>query len=542
METLTPTSVTTNPAISWVGALFPSLPDFLFVTLLIWLFAGGGGKGLLADGDTGWHIRTGDYILAHHAVPHKDIFSFTRPDAPWYAWEWLSDVIFSALHQAWGVKGIAFLAGVLVCGTAAVLFSQMLWSGGDIFFSLAAALLANGASMVHLLARPHLFTFLLLAVSLWILARDRKQPDRLIWLLVPVTAVWVNVHGGFLALIVCLGLTAAGYGLQWLFGRSAADLFFLRRYAAVTAICGVATLINPYGWGLHKHIVDYLNSSFVMDTVQEFQSPSFRGEYMLQFEVLLLAGIAISGILLAKKRFVEALLILFWARASLTSVRHVPIFVIVATPLLVAQLSAGWNEVTRGKPRTSILGIFRDLGNEFSGKGLRPTIWAPLAVLILGMSMASAKTGDIWPAGFPKERFPIAMVNRYGTLLAPPSGQVLRIFTSDQWGDYLTYRFYPRMRVFVDGRSDLFGAALGKEYIHMAQGNYDWEQLLDSYRIDIAMVPLEWPLAELLKRNPRWLLLKDDGLGILFERRSTVLMKSEVSAESSHSIDKNVRP
>ncbi len=504
------------------------------------MFLGGGSKTMLGDGDTGWHIRTGDYILEHHAVPHSDIFSFTRPAAPWYAWEWLSDVIFSTLHRVWGVKAVALLAGILVCGTATVLFGQMLWGGGDIFFSLAAALLANGASMVHFLARPHLFTFLLLAISLWILARDRKRPSGLIWLLAPITALWVNLHGGFLALIVCLGLAAFGYGLQWLFSRNADDLFFLRRYAAVAAVCGVATLINPYGWGLHLHIIEYLRSSFVMDTVQEFQSPSFRGEYMLQFEVLLLGGIAISGILLAKKRFVEALLILFWAQAALTSVRHVPIFVIISTPLIVGQLSESWNEWTRGKTRNSIAGIFRDLGNEFSGKGLRLTIWIPIAVIVVGMSMSSAKAG-VWPTDFSKDHFPIELVNRYQALLAPVSGQMPRIFTSDQWGDYLTYRFYPRIRIFIDGRSDLFGAEFGKEYLKIAQGGYEWESLLDRYRIDVAIVPVEWPLGELLKRSPSWRVVKDDGLGILFERRSLVLMKNEVSAESSNSSVKKLR-
>src|SRR5580693_3835190 len=99
MEAVTTTCVPTSPATSWAGVLFPSLADFLFVTLLVWMFLGGGGKTMLADGDTGWHIRTGDYILEHHAVPHSDIFSFTRPAAPWYAWEWLSDVIFSTLHR-----------------------------------------------------------------------------------------------------------------------------------------------------------------------------------------------------------------------------------------------------------------------------------------------------------------------------------------------------------------------------------------------------------------------------------------------------------
>jgi hypothetical protein len=117
-----------------------------------------------------------------------------------------------------------------------------------------------------------------------------------------------------------------------------------------------------------------------------------------------------------------------------------------------------------------------------------------------------------------------------------------RIFTSDEWGDYLTYRFYPRIRIFVDGRSDLYGAALGKEYVKLASGNHEWEQLLDRYGIEIAIVPVEWPLAELLKRNNSWRLVKDDGLGILFEHRTPVLMKSEVSAERFNSITRYLLP
>jgi hypothetical protein len=530
METLTTIPASTGSAPSRAGILFPSMVDFFFGALLLWLFVGGGGKSLLGDGDTGWHIRTGDYILEHRAVPRKDIFTFTKPDEPWFAWEWLTDVIFAKLHQTWGLKGIVLLAGVLLCGMATILFCHMMWSGGNVFFALAASLLANGASTVHFLARPHVFTFLLLALSLWILARDRRRPDGAIWLLAPLTAVWVNLHGGFLAVIVCLGLTAAGYGLQWLFSRSAENLFFLRRYSILAALCSLATLVNPYGYRLHLHILEYLRSSFVMDAVQEFQSPTFRGENMLQFEFLLFAGLAAAGVLLTKKRFVEALLILFWAQASLTSVRHVPIFVIVAAPILVVLLTEFWTSWTIHKSRNSITGILRDLGAEFSSKSLRVSIWVPVIVFAMGISMTRAK-GDTWPEDFPKVKFPVALVNQYTERLAPMSGQIPRTFTSDQWGDYLTYRLYPRIRVFVDGRSDLFGPALGREYVHVAGGNYEWESLLDRYRIDMALVPIDWPLAELLKRSPRWRLVKDDGLGILFERRTPVLMKTEVSAE-----------
>src|SRR5204862_6183208 len=105
----------------WAGLLTPSLTDIFFAGVLLWFFLCGGGKALLGDGDTAWHIRTGDYILQNHAVPHQDIFTFTRPDAPWFAWEWLSDVLFSKVHSAWGVKSVALLAGCALCAMARVL-------------------------------------------------------------------------------------------------------------------------------------------------------------------------------------------------------------------------------------------------------------------------------------------------------------------------------------------------------------------------------------------------------------------------------------
>src|SRR5215510_8350539 len=304
MQVLTTTSAPLVRTDRRIRIFTPSLTECFFAALLLWLVLGGGGKSLLGDGDTGWHIRTGDYILEHRVVPHKDIFTFTRPSEPWFAWEWLTDVLFAGLHRIWGVKSVALLAAVVLCGAATILFCHMLWSGGNIFLALAGALLANGASSVHFLARPHAFTFLLLALSLWLVARDRRRPDRAVWLLVPVTAVWVNMHGGFIALIVCLGLMTAGYALEWLLVGDADSRFFTRRYFTLGGVCSLATLVNPYGYRLHLHIIEYLRSSFVMESVEEFQSPKFRGENMLQFEFLLFAGLALVGIMLARKRFV----------------------------------------------------------------------------------------------------------------------------------------------------------------------------------------------------------------------------------------------
>ncbi len=115
----------------WARLLVPSLSDFFFLAILIWLFmsAGSAGwQGLLVDGDAGWHIRTGEYILDHHAVPRHDLYSFSKPDAPWYAWEWGSDVIDGSLHRLAGLKGVVLMAGVVIALFATTLVRQR-WSG-----------------------------------------------------------------------------------------------------------------------------------------------------------------------------------------------------------------------------------------------------------------------------------------------------------------------------------------------------------------------------------------------------------------------------
>ena len=86
--------------------LVPSFSDWLFVALLVWLFMPGAGWfGLLADGDTGWHIRAGEFILQHHALPRHDLFSFSKPGEPWYAWEWLADAAFATVWRWIGQFG-----------------------------------------------------------------------------------------------------------------------------------------------------------------------------------------------------------------------------------------------------------------------------------------------------------------------------------------------------------------------------------------------------------------------------------------------------
>src|SRR5450756_459954 len=417
--------------------LAPSLLDVFFGALLLAAFAHPEGmRSLLSDGDTGWHIRTGEMILETGRAPVADPFSFSRPGQPWFAWEWLADVILAGTWRWRGLAGVAALSGALLALAATALLARMLSSGSGLWIGVGAALVAVSASSAHYLARPHVFSILFYTLALWILAEDRWRRGPLVWLLVPLTALWVNLHAGFVAWLATLGLLLVLCAAQ-------RDWFQVRRYGSLTALCSLASLLNPYGWQLHLHIARYLNSSWIMDHVQEFQSPQIRSEGMIVFALLLLAPLALAP---QAGRF-EALLVLVWGFLALRSARHIPFFAIAAAPVLASGAAAYWARLASRAGTGAPLRIFWELAQEY-GRRPRASLWLPLSAAVVIVAAPAV--------GFPDTVFPVRAVERNLARLTPPS-LMPRILTSDQWADYLIFRLYPEQRVFLDGRSDFYG-------------------------------------------------------------------------------------
>jgi hypothetical protein len=119
-----------------------------------------------------------------------------------------------------------------------------------------------------------------------------------------------------------------------------------------------------------------------------------------------------------------------------------------------------------------------------------------------------------WPTGFSPEFFPVRMVSRYADALASS-----RVFTFDQWADYLIYRNYPRQRVFLDGRHQYYGEKIVRDYLKLRSGDLAWKDLAAKYRFDLALCSPNTPLATLMKSDPEWRIVEDDGVAILFAKK-----------------------
>src|SRR2546421_4189631 len=175
----------------------PSLADFAFLMPIAFLFGRMDGvKTLLSDCDTGWHIRTGEWIVANHRVPLQDIFSFSKPGAPWFAWEWLSDVLMAGLNALGGLEAVVMASILMLALTFTALFLLVRRKANPLV-AILVTMLAAAASSIHFLARPHLFTLIFLVLFYAALERVREGRGRIggvpILAVLPlVTILWTN--------------------------------------------------------------------------------------------------------------------------------------------------------------------------------------------------------------------------------------------------------------------------------------------------------------------------------------------------------------
>jgi hypothetical protein len=221
---------------------------------------------LLGHYDLGWHLAAGDLIRERGAVPFQDPWSFTLADKQWYNLSWGWDVVASLLYQYAGFGGL--VVSVVACGAVIVGY-------------LASVCLARGASVVavgiavflacllypsfvtppniYLAAAPNTATMVFAVIFYGECLRRTRW-----FLLPPMMALWVNLHGGF----------PLGFGIIGLFGGVALlrrDWAGVKIFGYAAAGCVAAILVNPLGWHIHDGVQATLGH-FVQANITEWAS------------------------------------------------------------------------------------------------------------------------------------------------------------------------------------------------------------------------------------------------------------------------------
>jgi hypothetical protein len=505
----------TSPVERAVARCLPALVDLLFVCVLFGVLFGLGGRTLGDDGDAGWNLRIGSYILAH-GIPRAEFMLSTTRGQPTVYWEWLSQTLYAVALRLGGLNGVVALAAVFVALTSALLFAGMRRRAIPLALALPLALVAIGLTSITWTARAQLFSLLLTVLWSECLWRYWRSGDRRhLWLFPPAMALWVNLHGGFIAGLILLGVTAA---VAWLFParRGLAD-----PRALTLALAGslAATLVNPWGPGLITHIVSFFQNPLITRSIQEFQSPDFHSLSMQLF-LAMVFGLAGVWVWLSRQSGTggpEPLALAHgavWTALALISVRFVPLWALVVTPILGESLALCLRRWFSAAPagqtaHTRLRGIaaasaarFRNV--EATDRQASRGIWSALALLWM---LATVARGGAMPgmtaraldARFDPTVFPVEAAQRLHEGGVPPG----RGFTTFSWGGYLDYAL-PEYHAFIDSRSDVYSQQLLQDYAAITALAPGWQGLLDRYAVRWALLPVSEPLAQLLALSPEW--------------------------------------
>jgi len=525
--------------------LLPSIADLIFIAFLGVLAFTNLSVRLLGDAGIGWHIRTGQLILATHSIPHVDPFSSSMAGHPWFAWEWLYDVVVGWLDQAAGLNAVVVFTAIVIAATFSWIFLLLIRRKTNLIVALLLLLFAASASMIHFFARPHVVTWLF--AVLWLCILDRLEQSqgtsnsgawrnrRLLFLLPLSMLIWVNVHGGFLvgfALLAIYWLSAIWQSFRARGNHFEAVLEKLRAgkrardLAGIAFLSAVATLVNPYGWKLHIHIYRYLSNRFLMDHIDEFQSPNFHGVAQKCFALLLiLTLLALAADKIDdSKNHAELLLILFAAYSGLYAARNIPVSSLLLIWVIGPKLSRALNFVSESFTRT-VAGTSKVSAESFLQRmraidsGLRGHVWVIAAIAIsawIAFHGGKAGTSTLMNAHFDSTRFPVASVDyvERHNIRGP-------IFAPDFWGGYLIYRLYPQTKVVIDDRHDLYGEPFLKSYLKTIHVEPGWQDFIDQYPANILLIPKSSALANILLETPRWQPIYSDEVAVVFTSKTS---------------------
>ncbi len=456
----------------------------------------------VTDPDVWWHLRTGQLILQNHAVFHADPYSFTKFGQPWVNHEWLSDIIIFTVYKAAGWPGLIVLFAAITTATFMLLFAR---SYGPPYLAAALAVWGAIASAPSWGVRPQTFSVFLAGSFLLILERCSGRPN-LWWYLVPGTLLWVNLHGGYAIGIALMVLFLIGDSLDVVFGFEewSKSREKIKNLGIALAACLAIIPLNPYGTRMYWYPLQTLHSQSMQGYISEWLSPNFHDGMFLPLLSMLLAIFVAAAISPLRLRPREILLLAATTWAALHSGRHIAIFVLVAVPLL-SRLIHAWPSQRRGsafpaKSASAILTL--RLCNGLVLAGFLAFTLIRLRQVVAGQVDAEARA---FPSGaisfISKNRLPGPLLNHYN------------------WGGYLIWKVYPEYRVYIDGRTDLYGDAfMDQSGATYNLSNESWREPLEKWQIRSVILPPNAPLVSALRCQSRWREVYDDPQAVIFER------------------------
>ncbi len=460
--------------------------------------------------DIWWHLSAGKWMVQNQQIPHEDPFTWTREGEPWTAHEWAWELPMYALYSRWGHVGLMalrMLVAVICCGLLAWL---CLRRGATPLAAMGAGALAIFAARPLFNDRPQVATMPFFIAMLCLIEQADNGKER--WLLIgaPLMMIaWVNVHGGFIYGPALIGLYALckvpGWIQQWRGDRPLAPSPGL--IVGAIALAGLACLANPNGIEGATYPLEYITGGHAWhaSVITEYESPDFSEPIFVILGLLIVASTAVFAASDRRGNLWEVALTAVFLYTALKWQRNTALFAFAVAAPLSAHLTHLMRRIG--------LGQLSEAADQ-----AKPVLlhWAIVIVLAISAALAVPSAARRADAKFEQD-VPVECVQ-----YVKETGLQGRMYNTYRWGGYLIWHLWPDHPVMVDGRADVMGRELVSDWRKAHKLKESWEDILDEYEIDWAIISVSAPLARGLDEHPDWRLACSEPTARLFVRRGSI--------------------
>jgi hypothetical protein len=467
---------------------FPALMATLLIGVALL-----GAESRLLDPDTWWHVKVGEQILASHALPTTDPYSFTAAGTAWMAYEWLGDVFFALAARAGGLWGLFVFQRVIVVLVALLLYYLAYVRTGNAKAACIASAIVLPIAPVAFTLRPQMIGYVYLLVTLICMEHFRNGRSKALWFLPPLFILWVNTHGTFVFGLFVIGLYWATSLLKFRIGGLLAegmDAKQRRQLLLTFALCLLACLVTPYGSRIAAYPIEMATAQPLnIANIVEWQPLSLGNPVGVYFLLFAMALFVAQVTLRLTYRLVDMVMLLFGLYAACAHLRFAMLFVIFLTPI-VADIFERWVPPYDPSKDRYALNFALMLLAIIALVKLQPTRQA-LDTLV-------SKEYPVNAVAYLRQHpFPTGMFNEYG------------------WGGYLVGQLGPEHKVFIDGRADIYEySGVLPDYMLIAAAQPDAMPALARHDIRSCLINRTSPLAKLLSANG-WQQVYSDDLAVI---------------------------
>jgi hypothetical protein len=363
-------------------------------------------------------------------------------------------------------------------------------------------------------ARVQVIDLLLAAAVLNVLWRYLAAPRTWHLVALPIIAVaWVNLHAGWPLLFLLGGAVVVGELLDRLRARRTEPTLptaALVRLGAGLAIGAVALMLNPNGPRMYLYPIETLGLGALSSFIGEWQPARLTAPSGQLLALFVLVGVLPALLHVQRRgRSSDALILVGLVYMAVTAVR----FLLVAGPLgaaVACVLVSPWLASSGGGAA-----LRRPLGRlsrvPASARGTLNAVLISILV-VAGVTIAWTRIG---PGGQERSIAEVLPTDAVDWLQANDAGQ--RVFNRYEWGGYLGLH-RPDQPIFIDGRADVYGDEVIREYIEVISVNVDPAAYFDRHAIDHVLYPPDSTLGDWLDGRDGWRRAYVDDVAVVWVR------------------------